>query len=128
MRLSRGFVYYDLWILAVALAVIAGVIVPSVLRGVRKHRLRLAERTDLLRIADAERAHHQHYRVYLDSLSFGLADGTRLLTLRVDSEGWSASVTSDSLQGTPLTCGVFEGPVALAPNPAVTTPGQIACW
>lgn len=128
MRRSRGFVYYDLWILVTAVAIILVVIVPNVVRAVRKEKLRRVERAELHRIARVERAHYDRYHAYLDSLPFSLTRGIRLLGLRADTAGWSATVTADSSARAPATCGVFEGPPSLAPDPAATTPGRIACW
>ena len=128
MRRSRGFVNYDIWLVLMGLAMAAAIIVPAVFRGVRKAHLRRAEVTALRLIAAAERSHHDRTGVYYDSLPFALPDGTRLLSLRADSTGWSAALLADSGRRTQVACGVFEGPPALAPDSAVATPGHIACW
>ncbi len=128
MTRSKGFVYYDLWILVVVVAIVAAVIVPSFLRASRKVRLRRAEVSDLRRIADIQHFHHARYRAFLDSLPLTLAAGTHLVALRSDSTGWSAVITSDSAQNTGVSCGIFEGPPDLAPTPEVTMPGRVICW
>jgi type II secretory pathway pseudopilin PulG len=128
MRQARGFVRYDLWIALVIILVLAAVIVPAVLRGVQKAKLRRAAFVALEQIATAERGSYDRHHAYLDSLRLPLAGGIRLLSLQGDSTGWSASVTGDLPQPATLTCGVFEGPASLAPNPAVTSPSRIACW
>ena len=128
MRPARGFVNYEIWILLTILLVMLTIIVPAVVRGVRKANLRRAQYAMLEQIVAAERSSYDRSRVYLDSLPFPLTGGTRLLSLRKDSTGWSAVVTGDSLQAATLTCGVFEGPSSLTPNPAVTSPSRIACW
>ena len=128
MRRSRGFVNYDIWLVATGLAIAAAIIVPAVNKGVRKAKLRRAEATVIQQIAAAERAHHDRYLVYLDSLPFALPEGTRLLSLRADSTGWSAALVADSGKHTQVTCGVFEGPATLAPDSATSTSGRIACW
>ncbi len=127
-RLARGFVQYDLWILLLIVGFIVAIVVPAVLRGVRKAKQRRVQFATLEQIAAAERSSYTRYHVYLDSLPFALTSGTRLLSLRRDSTGWSAVVTGDSAQADALTCGVFEGPISLAPNPAVTSSSRIACW
>ncbi|HXY69483.1 MAG TPA: hypothetical protein VEH62_08540 [Gemmatimonadales bacterium] len=128
MRRARGFVNYDVWLVATGLAMAAAIIVPAVYRGVRKAHLKRAEVTALQQIAAAERAHHDRYLAWLDSLPFALPDGTRLLSLRSDSAGWSASIAGDSGRRTQVMCGVFEGPAALAPDSAATEAGRISCW
>ncbi len=128
VRPPRGFVYYDVWITVAVLALAAVIIVPNVVRGVRKAHLRGAGASALQRIATAEAARHDRTGTYLDSLPFGLPADTRLLVLRSDSSGWGALVVADSGKRTQVSCGAFYGAKALAPDTAVTVPGRIACW
>ncbi|HTT68218.1 MAG TPA: DUF6624 domain-containing protein [Gemmatimonadales bacterium] len=49
VRRQRGFVYYDVWILAAAVGLLALIVVPAVVRGVRAARQRRADLTEPLR-------------------------------------------------------------------------------
>ena len=128
VRSTRGFVNYDVWILLVVIVFIAAVIVPNVLRAIRKQRLRRTEFTVLRDIGSAQRRFFDTHHRYLDTLPFSLPEGVHFLSLRGDTAGWSAAVTSDSFRSVTLACGVFEGPLSFSPNPVVQTPGRIACW
>ena len=128
MRRSRGFVNYDIWIVLTVVAIAAAIIIPAVQRAVVKARLRRAEIEAIRKVAALEGAYFGLTYHYLDSLPRVLTPGTRLLSLRRDSVGWSVAITGDSAQRWPVSCGVFVGPTSLAPNAAVTASGRIACW
>jgi type II secretory pathway pseudopilin PulG len=128
MRRSRGFVNYEIWIVLTLVAIAAAIIIPAVQRGVARARLRRAEIEVIRKVAALEGASFGLTYRYLDSLPPVLTPGTRLLSLKKDSVGWSVAITGDSTQRWPVTCGVFVGPPSLAPNPVVTASGRIGCW
>jgi hypothetical protein len=48
--------------------------------------------------------------------------------VRADSGGWAATMESDHVFRPRVTCGVFDGPAAYAPDRAVSAPRDVACW
>ena len=48
--------------------------------------------------------------------------------VRADTVGWAATMESDHVFQPRVTCGVYDGPPAYAPDRTVTGPREVACW
>lgn len=97
-----------------------------------------AMQSDLTKLVAAEEAHYKEYEEYAaffgDRMGpavavFAPSPGNKVeLTSVVRDGGWGGIITTTLLPQGSVVCGVFVGPAARSPNPAVTIPGIPACW
>lgn len=95
-------------------------------------------KSDLTKLVAAEDAHYREYEEYAalfgDRMGPSVAvyapsPGNKVeLTSAVRDGGWGGIITTTLLPAGMVTCGVFVGPPARSPNPAVTMERVPACW
>lgn len=128
-RLSRrGFVNYDIWLVATAVILIVAVVVPPAVRAIAKARATRDLNSDVagVRIAEDEAFDRDHR--YTDQPSVRLSPGDSLVSLKADSGGWGVVVAAGAHRRVTLSCGAYDGGQTFRPHPSVVQKRRVYCW
>lgn len=139
---NKGFTLIELLIVVVIIGILAAIAIPK-FANTKEKAVLASMKTDLRNIVTAQEAFYFDNSDYAGGVTTGnqvnaLGGGGRiffkpssgnLLTITyVSPTGYSATVTNLVLTGGVTTCGVYIGPPANSPNPAVTQEGAPACY
>ena len=124
--ISRGFTLVELLIVVVIIGILASIAMPK-FQSTKGKAFTASLRSDLRNLAVAEEAYVHENQTYTNDttvLKFSTSPSVALTFVTVTGNGWSATTTH--VNASPVTCGIFFGPVA-PPLAATTTEGQVAC-
>lgn len=134
---SRPWQFRMMALTGLAAAVLAWmVIVPARARrddAWRRERLHL-ELQRLIAVQDKIFARVGHYATHTgydaegNPLEFEPSADLEFTFRSLSPDAWSAVLRDPKLRAAPRSCGVFVGDQAAAPNRAVVSAGEIACW
>jgi len=133
----KGFTLIELLIVVVIIGILAAIAIPK-FANTKSKAILASMKTDLRNLATAQEAHYFDYAIYASAVapnqSLGVASfvptvGNVLAAMsNVTNIGYTATMTNPALTVSPLTCGIFVGPVANSPNAVVTQEAAPACW
>lgn len=133
----KGFTLIELLIVVVIIGILAAIAIPKFANTKAKSIL-ASMKADLRNLATAQEGYYFDYAAYapavgpaqaLGTASFIPTTGNILAPLtNVSVTGYTATMTNGALTVAPTTCGIYVGPVANSPNPAVVQEAAPACW
>jgi type IV pilus assembly protein PilA len=138
----RGFTLIEVLVVVVIIGILAAIAIPKAANTKSKAVL-AAMKSDLRNLATAQEGFFFDNSDYAGSTNilvqvngtggagsvyFRATTGNVLVLTYGGKNGWSATVTNPALVIAPATCGIYVGPAAYAPNPAVTVEGAPMCW
>jgi len=139
---NRGFTLIELLIVVVIIGILAAIAIPKFANSKEKAVL-AAMKSDLRNLVTVQESFYFDNSDYAGnfgpgpqvpggggagSVTFIPSTGNTLVITYVDVNGYSAEITNSILVGNVQTCGVFVGPPANSPDPAVTLEGVPACY
>lgn len=139
---TRGFTLIELLIVVVIIGILAAIAIPKFANSKEKAVL-ASMKTDLRNLVTAQEAFYFDNTDYAGGVTAGAqvnagggaglvpfrpSTGNILVISNVTNTGYTGTITNPVLVGGITTCGVFVGPVANRPNPAVTQEGAPACY
>ncbi len=138
----KGFTLIELLIVVVIIGILAAIAIPK-FANTKQKAIVASMKSDLRNMVTAQEAFFSDNNDYAGStvstaqtngtggagkVSFVPSKGNVLTLTYVDAAGWKATMTNPAVTSTPTNCGIFTGPLANAPNAAVTNEGAPACW
>ena len=138
----KGFTLIELLVVVVIIGILATIAIPKFANTKQKATV-AAMKSDLRNLVTAQEGFYFDNNDYAGSITAGAAvnatggagstpftptTGNVLTLTYISPTGYSATITNPIVTGVPGTCGIYIGPVANAPNPAVTQEGAPACW
>lgn len=138
----KGFTLIELLIVVVIIGILAAIAIPK-FANTKQKAIVASMKSDLRNLVTAQEAFFSDNNDYAGShnpltqtngtagagvLVFSPSTGNVVTITYVDAAGWSATATNPAVTTSPQTCGVFTGPVANSPDPAVTQEGAPACY
>ena len=138
----KGFTLIELLIVVVIIGILAAIAIPK-FANTKQKAIVASMKSDLRNLVTAQEAFFSDNNDYAGSttsaaqtngtggagkVSFVPSTGNVLALTYVDAAGWKATMTNPAVTNNPKNCGIFTGPVANAPNAAVTQEGAPACW
>ena len=142
LKNRKGFTLIELLIVVVIIGILAAIAIPK-FANTKQKAIVASMKSDLRNLVTAQEAFFSDNNDYAGSttsasqtngtggagkVSFVPSQGNVLALVYVDAAGWKASMTNPAVTNNPKNCGIFTGPVANAPNAAVTQEGAPACW
>ncbi|MBC7792055.1 MAG: prepilin-type N-terminal cleavage/methylation domain-containing protein [Anaerolineae bacterium] len=124
--ISKGFTLVELLIVVVIIGILASIAIPK-FQNTKGKAFTASLKSDLRNLAVAEEAYAYEYQSYTNDttfLKFSTSPSVALTFVTVAANGWSATTTH--VNASPVTCGVFFGPVP-PPLAATVAEGQVAC-
>ena len=137
----KGFTLIELLIVVVIIGILAAIAIPK-FANTKQKAIVASMKSDLRNLVTAQEAFFSDNNDYAGGtglvqlngllgagkVAFSPSTGNNLVLSYVNASGWKATVTNLAVTGVPSTCGIFTGPLANQPNPAVTQEGSPACW
>ena len=138
----KGFTLIELLIVVVIIGILAAIAIPK-FANTKQKAIVASMKSDLRNLVTAQEAFFSDNNDYAGSttaavqvnglagagkVTFTPSQGNVLVLTYVDAAGWKATMTNPAVTGVPNTCGIFTGPIANAPNAAVTQEGAPACY
>jgi prepilin-type N-terminal cleavage/methylation domain-containing protein len=138
----KGFTLIELLIVVVIIGILAAIAIPK-FANTKQKAIVASMKSDLRNLVTAQEAFFSDNNDYAGDhdplaqtngtggagiLVFTPSTGNVVTITYVDAAGWSATATNPAVTTSPTECGVFTGPVANAPDPAVTQEGAPACY
>jgi len=139
----KGFTLIELLIVVVIIGILATIAIPK-FANTKDKAIVASMKSDLRNLVTAQEGFYFDNNDYAGSstsgqqvnatggagaVSFLPSSGNVLTLTYISSTGYKATITNPIIATTtPNTCGVFLGPIANSPNPAVTMEGSTACW
>ena len=138
----KGFTLIELLIVVVIIGILAAIAIPK-FANTKQKAVVASMKSDLRNLVTAQEAFFSDNNDYAGGINattqtngvggagrvvFTPSTGNTVTITYINAAGWSAVATNPAVTTAPTTCGVFTGPVANAPNAAVTQEGAPACW
>jgi type IV pilus assembly protein PilA len=132
----KGFTLIELLIVVVIIGILAAIAIPK-FANTKQKAIVASMKTDLKNLVTAQEAYFSDNNQYAPAagpvqaagvVAFEPTQGNVLVLSNAAATGFTGVMTNPAVTTVPSTCGVFVGPVANAPNAAVTQEGAPACW
>jgi prepilin-type N-terminal cleavage/methylation domain-containing protein len=138
----KGFTLIELLIVVVIIGILAAIAIPK-FANTKQKAIVASMKSDLRNLVTAQEAFFSDNNDYAGAVingnqvnglagagkvSFVPSTGNVLVLAYINAAGWKATMTNPAVTNNPKNCGVFTGPIANAPNAAVTQEGAPACW
>lgn len=138
----KGFTLIELLIVVVIIGILAAIAIPK-FANTKEKAILASMKSDLRNIVTSQEGFYFDNADYagaitsgpqvngtggVGKISFVPSQGNVLTLTYIGVTGYKATMTNPGLIGGITTCGVYIGPPANSPNPAVTQEGAPACW
>ena len=137
----KGFTLIELLIVVVIIGILAAIAIPK-FANTKQKAIVASMKSDLRNLVTAEEAFFSDNNDYAGVAGAAQINGTggagtvtfvpstgNVLTLTyVNAAGWKATMVNPAVTGVPATCGIYTGPVANSPSPAIPQEGSPGCW
>jgi prepilin-type N-terminal cleavage/methylation domain-containing protein len=138
----KGFTLIELLIVVVIIGILAAIAIPK-FANTKQKAILASMKSDLRNLVTAQEAFFSDNNDYAGattaaaqvngtagagSVVFVPSQGNALTLNYINASGWKATIANPAVTGTPNKCGIYTGPAANTPNPAVTQEGSPGCW
>jgi len=139
---NKGFTLIELLIVVVIIGILAAIAIPK-FANTKEKAVLASMKSDLRNLVTVQESFYFDNSDYAGNITPGAqipggggagsvtltpSAGNVLVITYISINGYSAQITNPIIIGAIATCGMFVGPVANSPNPAVTQEGVPACY